>query len=62
MSPYTPDGRPLCPVCGRTTAARLLRRRLVPVPRRGQLRSRWEDRPERAAAPLLQARPEQDRA
>lgn len=27
MSPYTPDGRPLCPVCGRTTAARLLRRR-----------------------------------
>ena len=19
MSPYTPDGRPLCPVCGRTT-------------------------------------------
>ena len=32
MSPYTPDGRPLCPVCGRTTAARLLSRRLVPVP------------------------------
>jgi hypothetical protein len=62
MSPYTADGRPLCPVCGRTTAARLLRRRLVPVPRRGQLRSRWENRPERAAAPLLQARPEQDRA
>jgi len=62
MSPYTPDGRPLCPVCGRTTAARLLRRRLVPVPRRGQLRSRWEDRPERADAPSRQARSEQDRA
>ena len=42
--------------------ARPRRRRLVPVPDGGQLRSRWEDRPERADAPLLQARPEQDRA
>jgi hypothetical protein len=62
MSPYTPDGRPLCPVCRRTTAARLLSRRLVPVPESGQLRSRWKDRPERADAPLLQARSEPDRA
>ena len=57
MSPYTPDGRPLCPLCGRTTAARQLRRRLVLVPDGGQLRSRWEDRPERADAPLLHAHP-----
>ena len=36
MSPYTPDGRPLCPVCWRMTAARLLSRRLVPVPDGGR--------------------------
>lgn len=57
MSPYTPDGRPLCPVCGRATAARLLARRLVPVPT-GRGGNRWEDRPERADAPLLDARSE----
>jgi hypothetical protein len=32
------------------------------VPDGGRLRSRWEDRPERADAPLLQAHPEPDRA
>jgi hypothetical protein len=57
MSPYTPDGRPLCPVCRRATAAKLLSRRLVPVPA-GPGTSRWEDRPERAGAPLLDARSE----
>lgn len=50
LSPYTPDGRPLCPSCGRTTAARLLHRRLVPVPGGGQPRSPHEERPERADA------------
>ncbi|MDT7708524.1 MAG: hypothetical protein QOG20_4131 [Pseudonocardiales bacterium] len=60
MSPYTPDGRPLCPVCGRATDAELLARRLVPVPA-GKGGSRWEDRPERADAPLLDARPDMER-
>lgn len=46
MSPYTPDGRPLCPVCGRVTAATLLNRRLVPEPRTGRPRSRYEKRAE----------------
>jgi len=57
MSPYTPDGRPLCPVCGRTTAARLLSRRVVPVPDGGRLRSRWEDRPRAGRRPTASGPP-----
>lgn len=60
MSPYDPDGRPLCPVCGRTTAARLLARRLVPVPS-GPGAHRWEQRAERDSAPLLEGRSEPQR-
>lgn len=58
-SPYASDGRPLCPVCGRTTAARLIARRLVPLPAPGGIGGvRWEDRPERSAAPC--SRPAQN--
>jgi hypothetical protein len=55
MSPYTQDGRPFCPVCRRGTAAKLVSRRLVPVPR-GPGAHPFEERPDRTGAPLLEAR------
>jgi hypothetical protein len=64
MPPYTADGTPLCPVCRRSTVGRLVARRVVALPRqegtrgRGGGGSRWVGRPERADAPLLDARSE----
>jgi hypothetical protein len=62
MSPYSRDGTPLCPVCGRSTVAELLARRVVALPAQEDGRAtgggsrRTERADGRADVPLLDAR------
>jgi hypothetical protein len=56
MSPYSRDGTPLCPVCGRSTVGKLVARRVVALP--AQERRSASARAERADVPLLDARSE----
>jgi hypothetical protein len=61
ISPYTPDGAPPCPRCGRRWVGHLLARRPVPLPPgsagtpRHKVTDLTDNRPERHAAPLLGA-------
>ncbi|MFD8592605.1 hypothetical protein ACFV1B_24190 [Streptomyces sp. NPDC059637] len=60
-SPYTPEGAPACPLCGRHWVGRLQARRPVPVPGgdgrapRSPVTDAAGHRPERRTAPLLGA-------
>lgn len=60
-SPYTPDGAPPCPHCGRRWLGQLLARRPIPLPPgtaeapRRKVTGLADDRPERHHAPLLSA-------
>jgi hypothetical protein len=59
-SPYTPQGAPPCGHCGRRWVGRLVARRPVPLPGaagtpRSRVPAEGAHRPERHAAPLLEA-------
>jgi hypothetical protein len=59
-SPYTPQGAPPCPHCGRRWVGRLVARRPVPLPGdteapRSRVPTERVHRPERHTAPLLRA-------
>ncbi|WP_354643093.1 hypothetical protein [Kitasatospora camelliae] len=58
-SPYTSEGAPPCPQCGRHWVGHLVARRLVPLPTgesdapRSEVLDRGTHRPDRHEAPLL---------
>ncbi|CQR62935.1 hypothetical protein ACFY4K_10870 [Streptomyces leeuwenhoekii] len=59
-SPYTPEGAPPCPYCGRHWVGRLTARRPVPLAGepgapRSRVPAEGTHRPERHAAPLLES-------